>query len=282
MATAPNYPLADLLQVCFHATPYALPLRTLGHQIVPKWFAPRLLPPNMQDELHGHNLYEAQICLAGRGFFTLEGTQDIGPGAVAMYPPLARHTLHTGEEGGMFLWAGFLVEPAVRVTEPLHWPLWPAILQDLDIMMEESRLRLRGWAERAGLRLSLILARLLTLAEARPDPHPVPMNYAALVQEVDRYCEMYYAQPIRLEDVADYFQMSPRTLMRQYQRLTGLTIMAYLRIVRLRKAAWLLRQSALSISAVAAQCGMEPNYFSRVFRDEHGVTPGQFRMEGEK
>jgi AraC-like DNA-binding protein len=105
------------------------------------------------------------------------------------------------------------------------------------------------------------------------------MNYDALVHEVDRYCEMYYAQPIRLRDIADYFHVSPRTIMRQFQQRTGSTIMAYLHDVRLRKAAWLLQHSDLPISEVAHTCGLQANYFSRTFTMHYGVSPMRYREQ---
>jgi AraC-like DNA-binding protein len=277
----PRYHLADLLRVCFHATPYARPTRALGYQLAPKWFAPRELPPHSYGEPHVHHLYEAVICLQGQARFTMAHTQEIGPGTAAMHPPNVEHTEHSGSSGGLFLWMGFAVEPAVHVVEPVRWPVWPALLADMDIMVEESRLNLRGWAERAGARLTLMLARVLTLAEPQQEPHPVPMNYQALAHEVGRYCEMYFGQPIRLDDLADYFQTSPRTLQRHYQRLTGETVMQHLQTVRLEKAAWLLTHSALPIREIAAQCALEVNYFSRVFHTRYGVTPTQYRLHGD-
>jgi transcriptional regulator GlxA family with amidase domain len=59
--------------------------------------------------------------------------------------------------------------------------------------------------------------------------------------------------------------------------LTGLSISRYLRALRLRKAQELLADSSLNIAEVAYAVGFEdPKYFSRVFSEEFGVSPGHF------
>jgi transcriptional regulator GlxA family with amidase domain len=61
--------------------------------------------------------------------------------------------------------------------------------------------------------------------------------------------------------------------------LTGMSMTRYLRTLRLSKARELLSTTALNISEVAYAVGFEdPKYFSRVFSEEFGVSPGNFRQ----
>jgi YesN/AraC family two-component response regulator len=72
--------------------------------------------------------------------------------------------------------------------------------------------------------------------------------------------------------------MSRTTLHKKMTALTGLSISRYLRALRLRKAQELLTGSPLNIAEVAYAVGFEdPKYFSRVFSEEFGVSPGHFR-----
>jgi CheY-like chemotaxis protein len=72
--------------------------------------------------------------------------------------------------------------------------------------------------------------------------------------------------------------MSRTTLHKKMTALTGLSISRYLRALRLRKAQELLTDSALNVAEVAYAVGFEdPKYFSRVFSEEYGVSPGHFR-----
>jgi AraC-like DNA-binding protein len=57
--------------------------------------------------------------------------------------------------------------------------------------------------------------------------------------------------------------------------------MSYLKRWRLQLAARLLQNQALSLSSIAEQVGYESAAaFSRVFKREFGVAPGQYRRNG--
>jgi len=54
---------------------------------------------------------------------------------------------------------------------------------------------------------------------------------------------------------------------------------AFLLHTRLERARYLLDDSDLSIKQIAHACGFaDPNYFSRIFRQRHGQSPGAYRQ----
>ncbi|RYF76441.1 MAG: helix-turn-helix domain-containing protein, partial [Cytophagaceae bacterium] len=72
--------------------------------------------------------------------------------------------------------------------------------------------------------------------------------------------------------------MSRNSLYRKVMALTGMSVIPYLRALRLQKAEALLLHSALSVAEVAYAVGFDnPRYFSRVFSEEKGVSPSSFR-----
>ncbi|MBO0947985.1 hybrid sensor histidine kinase/response regulator transcription factor [Fibrella forsythiae] len=72
--------------------------------------------------------------------------------------------------------------------------------------------------------------------------------------------------------------MSRNSLYRKMMALTGMSVIPYLRVLRLQKAEELLLHSSLSIAEVAYAVGFDnPRYFSRVFSEEKGVPPSNFR-----
>ncbi len=80
------------------------------------------------------------------------------------------------------------------------------------------------------------------------------------------------------EMICQLMGMSRNSLHRKMTALTGLSINPYLRTLRLQKAKELLLRPDLSIADVAYAVGFEdPKYFGRVFSEENGVSPGQFR-----
>ena len=72
--------------------------------------------------------------------------------------------------------------------------------------------------------------------------------------------------------------MSRNSLYRKTMALTGMSVIPYLRALRLQKAEALLMHSTLSVAEVAYAVGFDnPRYFSRVFLEEKGVSPSSFR-----
>jgi len=72
--------------------------------------------------------------------------------------------------------------------------------------------------------------------------------------------------------------MSHSQLHRKLDALTGLSPNKFIRIVRLNKAKELLTNASLSIASIALECGYEdPVYFARVFKQDTGMTPQEWR-----
>lgn len=81
------------------------------------------------------------------------------------------------------------------------------------------------------------------------------------------------------EDIARVVGMSRSVLYAKLSALTGLSFNIYLRSLRLRRAKHLLKTSNLNISEVAYQVGFnDPRYFIRVFSEEFGLPPGEWRQ----
>lgn len=82
--------------------------------------------------------------------------------------------------------------------------------------------------------------------------------------------------------LAPDFFFSPRHFNRKVNAATGMNTTLYIRRRRLEHACELLRATRLSISAIFLECGFESaNYFSRIFRQEMGMTPSAYRKGKE-
>ncbi|MBK6931793.1 MAG: response regulator [Saprospirales bacterium] len=72
--------------------------------------------------------------------------------------------------------------------------------------------------------------------------------------------------------------MSKSNLHRKLTALTGRSANQFIRHIRLAKASALLRNPERTIAAVAFDCGFnDPVYFARVFRQEFGAAPSEWR-----
>jgi signal transduction histidine kinase/DNA-binding response OmpR family regulator len=73
-------------------------------------------------------------------------------------------------------------------------------------------------------------------------------------------------------------QMSRTQLHRKITALTGKSTSIYIRYLRLQKAKHLLKKPEMNISEIAFAVGFsDPNYFTRTFTEEFGITPSSFR-----
>lgn len=81
-----------------------------------------------------------------------------------------------------------------------------------------------------------------------------------------------------VEKLCRSLALSHSQVHRKLSALTGLSATFFIRYVRLVRAKELLIHSGFSIRAVALDCGFnDPAYFTRVFKQEFGVTPQAWR-----
>jgi len=72
--------------------------------------------------------------------------------------------------------------------------------------------------------------------------------------------------------------MSYITAYRHIKSLTGMTPGEFIRNIRLKRAAQLLRSTDLPITEVAVTVGFStPSYFTRSFQQEYGMSPSNYR-----
>ena len=82
-----------------------------------------------------------------------------------------------------------------------------------------------------------------------------------------------------VEQLCRLIFMSHSQLHRKLDAVIGCSPNKFVRMIRLSKAKELLNDSSYSIASVAIDCGYsDPGYFARIFKQDFGVTPQQWRM----
>jgi len=100
---------------------------------------------------------------------------------------------------------------------------------------------------------------------------------AGSIRKVKNYLEQNYARNITLQDVAEEVCLDKSYLGRLFREECGITVMGYLREVRIRKAKELLRYG-MNPGEVAEKTGFgDPAYFAKSFRQVTGVSPSKYR-----
>lgn len=100
------------------------------------------------------------------------------------------------------------------------------------------------------------------------------------VNHVLQYINAHCTEHISLDQLSELEYVSKSYLSRQFKKHTGMTIVAYINMLRIDLAKGLLVSSSANVNEVAYQTGFEsPKYFFRTFRAATGETPAAFRRQ---
>lgn len=109
------------------------------------------------------------------------------------------------------------------------------------------------------------------------------LSYEARLQRVLAYIYDHLDDELSLNHLADIACMSPYHWHRIFRAMTGETLAETVRGLRLAKAANALLEEDTPIREIAAQVGYKNLAgFSRAFKCAHGLSPQDFRNEGQK
>ncbi len=103
-------------------------------------------------------------------------------------------------------------------------------------------------------------------------------SYSPLIRKTVTYIDADLSGELSLSALAAAQNISPSYLSALFHRETGKTVTDYVTEKRMEAAARLLRSTRLQVQTVAQHCGMaDANYFSKIFKKYHGLTPRQYR-----
>lgn len=139
----------------------------------------------------------------------------------------------------------------------------------------------------------LLMARILQLLNQREilrqkfGKVPQEIRSAMLRNEQDSLfvkrldCIVYSRlgeQDLSVDKVAGLLHLGRTIFYKKVRGTTGYTPNEYIRVIRLRKAAELLKESEKNVSEVAYAVGFDnPYYFSKCFKEQFGMPPSQYR-----
>ncbi|GIQ68837.1 helix-turn-helix transcriptional regulator [Xylanibacillus composti] len=136
-------------------------------------------------------------------------------------------------------------------------------------------------------RLHLAFLDLLTVlygyAEERlkiADEHKYPEKMRG-AQSIIAYLERHYMDDVHLDDLERELHLSKHYMAKIFKETTGITIFTYLYTKRINESKILLiTHPEMKITDIGYRVGFKhPAHFSRVFRQQTGCTPEQFRKQ---
>ena len=105
-----------------------------------------------------------------------------------------------------------------------------------------------------------------------------------LIEKAVKYVEENISRSdLSVEELSRELGMSRVHLYKKLLQITGKTPIEFIRVIRLKRAAQLLRESQLHVSEIAYEVGFNnPKYFSRYFKEEFGVLPSAYQEKEGK
>ena len=95
-----------------------------------------------------------------------------------------------------------------------------------------------------------------------------------LLQHINRN----YDSKLNIEELAVQFGLSSRSVRKYFEESLGMSCTEYITMLRMEKSKEMLWNTDRSITDIAVTMGYSSSqYFSNVFRDYTGMTPGKFR-----
>ncbi|NLK27926.1 MAG: response regulator [Clostridiales bacterium] len=101
---------------------------------------------------------------------------------------------------------------------------------------------------------------------------------SGIIVKAKAFINENYKKDISLEDVSRSVDISSYYFSKLFKEETGENFIEYLTNIRIEKAKELLEKQDISIKKICMETGYsDPNYFSRIFKKQVGLTPTEYR-----
>ena len=105
-------------------------------------------------------------------------------------------------------------------------------------------------------------------------------NYSGLVRKAVEYVRLNLGHDLSVSRLAEELDTSSGNLSKHFKAETGVTISQYVMRQRSKKASELLASTQHSVQDISNYVGyIDSNYFVKVFKNEYGMTPSDYRKK---
>ena len=128
---------------------------------------------------------------------------------------------------------------------------------------------------------SILYEYLFLLVSRFPAKRPAGAEARAnYVEEVLRFIEGAYCDPITVQDIAGHLNLNRSYLHRLFKAAMGTSVQDYLLDYRIRRACTLLKHTDLPVHVVARSVSYQDAlHFSKLFHQKKGVSPSEYREQ---
>lgn len=234
------------------------------------------------------NHYCIHHIISGKGYYAVGGhVYSLGAGdTFILYPDTEVKYYADGEKPWEYAWVGFMGTDAasmVRATDftEEHPYIDNGVLPKKELRRLLNKIyEVKGNSHEAAVAMTGTLYTLMALLmHYCGQKEPVKDIQLAYVEKAKDFILTGYSYPITIEAVAAYTGISRSHLYRSFQAFEHQSPKEYLSSFRIRQACRLLKETSLSVSAVAYSVGFENSlYFSKAFKKQMQISPTQYRQ----
>lgn len=100
-----------------------------------------------------------------------------------------------------------------------------------------------------------------------------------MINQVKEWLRINSYRQLSVPEIAQHFHLNADYLTRRFKQVTGITLKAYMNVVRLDTAKYLLLTTDLPILQVSQRAFFhDTKYFARLFKEKTQLTPTQYRQ----
>jgi AraC-like DNA-binding protein len=206
---------------------------------------------------------------------SLTWKRDGKPGDIFILPNSVAHNQINRQETTTIYWV--FKTDQFDTRNPLHISFPPKSVKGKLI---------KNWAndllqlESSGSSEALLNSFLISILELIKEEITLLGTFSPPINATKSYIQNHFLEILSIEALASIAHLSASHLLARFKKEVGVSPIQYQIDLKLRKAKDLLTDPYLSVKEIALQCGFEDiNYFGRLFRKHHHLTPGQWRLK---
>ncbi len=234
------------------------------------------------------NHYCIHHVISGNGVYEVNGTVcELTAGdTFILYPEKEVKYYADEHQPWEYAWVGFMGEDAdslIRATDFSKEEPWikEGILPQKEVQRKlEDIYSVKGSDYESAVAMTGALYTFLAvlMKYASPAQEQIRDNQLIYVEKAKDYITNNYSYPITVEEIAEYVGISRSHLFRAFQNHIQQSPKEYLTEFRIKRARHIMRETGLSVAAIAYSVGFENNlYFSKAFRSKMQMSPSEYR-----
>ena len=239
--------------------------------------------------LHHHSTYEIFFAMGSIDLMTAEASHHYESTILVVPPNCAHYSATFHNCYGI----NFTFEPLSPKKQEVYIALKKALTHGLVALpMEETERFYFGQLvkamagelprEQASHLIPLLFSQFFSRLIPRARGEINESKRHRYINLIDSYIARAFAGRPSLSDLAEHLHLCPRQVSRILQKEYNCSFSQLVHKQRLDTACYLLKQTNLPISEIAAGVGYEfENYFFSQFKKEYGVTPTEYRKKND-